>query len=271
MVFIQLNNQLNYTSVRRKKMGVTYIESYIQYAKGSKILLPQNIQDINANSVYRSDEVYQNCSSPAQLSKYKRNRITPCYKTKVAHHNLKKRSFEKAIQRYKSPIVKQEIREKLMEPQTDGLKSTELTSLAAEKIENIIDFAPRPESTNEQTNTTATTVAAGYKVPARKCLWINLLPKMRCPCCCGGGEDRDVAPYSKVYKLAKDSFQSVNLTTASVTSHSALDLDASLMSMLNMNRDKKCTKTPKYYAKIAQCVLRNTYNNTVSILKVVKL
>ncbi|KAG6438925.1 hypothetical protein O3G_MSEX000334 [Manduca sexta] len=233
------------------KMGVTYIDDSLKEKQ-------QRVKEIELNAVYRSSEVYQACSFDIPTLKSLRNQSKNfCIFDKTKKVKLKDPFAWSKV--YNSPIRKQE---------NDNL-SVENNNQAMCFMSNYHkqdNVSNESVPTTKQTRSTSVTSFDKRKQPSEtKSMWCKrAIPKLLCPCCTGGGDDR----LDRSQNHSKDdSYESINLKyTPDIPLH--LHIDPSLMSFICMHRSNKSKHSRKlYYERIIKLIIRNTCKNTVTLFK----
>lgn len=262
-------------------MGVTCTDTYIDYKK-SIIQLQHNVKQISNNSIYRSDEIYKECSFAKFTDKKKKNKMGKCALNAPENKNISQNVMKEKLgiqdkcswsKVYNSPTLAKRFDENLlMLNSTDNNVQKPIQYIpATDHLERVL--VPKKTEGNELKTQIVETSLTSLKAPVNKnpALWTKLgLPRMLCPCCCGGGQDAaEPAYFSQSASAAAASFESIDLRTVSNIIFPSLNmnLDASLMSLFNFHKRVNPRKSPRVYVKILKIMLRNTYKNTISILK----
>lgn len=231
----------------------------------------ENYHDLNEickNSVYRNDMVYKECSYRISNTSNTSKKLSPLRSIKPSTPATSKKSINNQFswnKVYKSPTTGRHIDEKnknivivnnVAETQNNLFLHFEETKIVEPTVDerNLVDVIVQAVGTS---------VTSVPKPVLRKQTWpkYNSLPKFLCPCCCGG-EDNIEANQS-----ADESYETINLKTTSNIYLPTIDLDPSLMSIIQLHGHLKARKTPKLYAGIIRVLLRNTYKNAVGILQ----
>lgn len=241
----------------------------------------ENINIRNGSSIYRSDVIYKECSYelPAlHLFRPKKKSISALESQEsYAIKELRKYNENQDAHNYwlrvnQLPVVerqckvKKDLQETCEQSSDYNFDTDQFRSL---KIENN-GHAPHIII---PTDNVATSVASFLKhrqsLKTKVKTWYkNTFPKFVCPCCTGGSDAG--APYHS--QTAAGSYESIDLKASSNNALHSLNLDASLMSIINLHRTLKPKRTPKAYAKILGSVLQNTYKNVhkTNIVKSIK-
>lgn len=217
----------------------------------------------NLQLQYKHNAVYKDCSydipeieKKIQLTRLRcLNRILTASLSKHDHHTPAGKPLE---------VKKTPVEEFIADYNYDIPVKSDVGQDPARDV-NLSELSLRVDETTA--SLTEAFVKANKPTSSKRKLWRCVLrPRFVCPCCIGG-EDSDLPlppcePQSTA--AAAHSLETIDLAPSN-TALSHLDLRASLMSMLHMQRRPK--KTPLFYAKIAKFVLRNSYKSTVGIME----
>lgn len=253
-------------------MVVTYTPSFSSYLSHEKEIRKQYFK----NAAFRTDVVYKECSyrippkdtNTKQISdKRKMHKSKPLGQFTANHF-----SWSKV---YESPVQHEHASKHIHDNiviDTSVLDVEEIPIELLSLISEPIVIKNRVEEPNQVTIETRESKVA-FPIPSatkdpkfssRKSKWAKVsLPRLLCPCCTGPDENIDA------YQTTAASYEIINLKPSNPNVRN-LDLDASLLSLLQMHGNLKQKKTPKIYAKIAKILLRNTFKNAVYLLEPLK-
>lgn len=231
----------------------------------------ENYKDLNEickNSVYRNDMVYKECSYRLSDTCNSKKKIDA---SKVIKPSIKSTSVKSIDNHfswtkvYKSPTTKRHIEENhksiVIEYNIAKIQNEQFINNEECKDPEIkIDERDLVEVITQAVSTSVTSIP---KPVLRKPTWLkyNSLPKFLCPCCCGGEDNIETD------QSGAESYETINLKAASNIFLPNIDLDPSLMSIIQLHGHLKARKTPKFYASIIKVLLRNTYKNAIGIAK----
>lgn len=232
----------------------------------------ENYNDLNEickNSVYRNGMVYKECSyrlsnTCNKVKKVNKLKVKPPTKVPSNTSINNKFSWTKV---YKSPTAKRQIDEKhkniVIVNNVAEIQNTKLID-----NEEVVETKMDEHDLVEVIAQAASTSVTSFPKPAlRKPTWLkyNYLPRLLCPCCCGGGEDN-----METNQSAAESYETINLKPNSNIYLPTVDLDPSLISIIQLHGHLKARKTPKLYASIIKVLLRNTYKNAIGMIDSLK-
>lgn len=245
-------------------MGVTCIEAFVGQPKYFNKEIYLNAKNAALNVLYRSDEVYKECSVPFEKSNKRRTKIKI---TKPKKIKCDKENSMCAL--YDSPTVTLKNEEIGDDEKHDTGKINTLntgfdnTALDAElkNADDIISLYDKEAESNvsvctklwehkvkteSQINPSAVSPRVKKHNKRTLCKWIGL-PKFVCPCCTGG-DDSAEAPY-KAQSIV-DSCESIyGLHRASSTINS---LNGSVLNISNHPKNIKFRNTMKLYTKVCK-------------------
>lgn len=243
-------------------MGVACTEINVECKKGSIMQLQQNIKQISNNCIYRSGEIYKECSFVTLAEKQSKKKIG-------------KQALNATENNITHPI-------NVTKEESDIVVDNNVPEFiqynpVADQLEHV-DIIPKKNKIEQIKTKTIGTSLTSLKAPLNRKwgLWKKFgLPRMLCPCCCGGGQDGAgmELPYGAYYcqsagaAASAGSYENIDLRTVSNIVFPSLNLDASLMSIFNVHKRMNPRETPKFYVNMLKMVLRNTYKNTFSTLK----
>lgn len=253
-------------------MGVSYTDncSICPVTKVKK----ENISERNVRSIYRSDEIYKECSYqlPAINSWRPKKKLSSALDTPKVNKELPQYNERLDAQYYLShlPVVERQCKHIKDLPET----SQKLSDYTTDHFESHqVDVDTNAQASHIiSTDNVGTSVASFLKyrqsVKIKVKTWYkNTFPKFACPCCTGGSDAG--APYHS--QSAAGSYESIDLKACSNNAFHSLDLDASLMSIIHLHRSLRLKKTPKVYAKLLGGVMCNIYKNAIDIISSIKL
>lgn len=192
-------------------MGVTCVEAFVKQPKYFNKEIYLNAKNAALNVLYRSDEVYKECSVPVRKSIKRR---TKSKITKPKFSKLKCGKQNSICTMYESPTVILKNKENGDdETQYSGEKTTlsagldntaldaglnyDIVSLYDKQTESNISVCIKLLEHEVKTECQIPAATIGPRVKYHKkrkaCKWIAL-SKFVCPCCTGG-EDNEEAPY----------------------------------------------------------------------------
>lgn len=252
-------------------MGVTCVESFAEQPKYYNKEIYLNAKNAASNALYRSGEVYKECSVPVGTS------IKRPTKSKIAEHEQTKVKCGKQNSMYtlyESPTVI------LKNKENDGDKTHdtgEKTTLNAgldnsaldtglNNAHDIINLYDKQTDSNAsvcikllehkvKTECQIPTSTIGPHMYHKK--WIGL-PKFVCPCCTGG-EDNVEAPY-KAQSIVNSCESVYGLRRAPSTVYS---IKGSVLKPSNHYKDFKLSNTMRFYTKLCN-LYKTCYNNPLN-------
>lgn len=236
----------------------------------------ENISECNISLIYRSDEIYKECSYQLPALHLFRTKKKSCC-------TLDSQETNKEIPKYNVNLVAQYYWSQLnhlpaLERQCKVNKDLEETYQKSSDYNFDADqFESRQVDTNAQPSHVIPTDNVGTSVdsflknrqPLKtkfKTWYKSTFPKLLCPCCTGGSDGG--APYHS--ESAAGSYESIDLKACSNSALHSLDLDASLMSIIHLHRSLKPKRTPRVCAIILGSILRNTYRNAIELISSIK-
>lgn len=253
-------------------MGVSYTDNGVSCP--NKERQNENISEVNINSMYRSEEIYKECSYqlPAMnFFKTKKRKLTnPNLKSQDIIIELPMNNQDLYTQYYwskvyNSPVTERQCKQKQVKDTTRRHSSE--YNLNCEHCANFKNDTNIVLPSHMSTENVATSVASFLK--SRQSLsskvkeWYkDTFPRFLCPCCTGGSDG--MAPYHS--QSAVGSYESIDLKVCSNNAIDSLNLDASLMSIIHLHKRLKTKRPPKPYAKIVRGVFRNTYKNAMCLI-----
>lgn len=252
-------------------MGVTCVDHFVEQPKYFTKEIYLNAKNAALNALYRSDEVYKECSAPVVKSIKKRTKNNRAIQ-KFSSVKCDKQNSMYTL--YESPTV---ILKNKENGDDEALSTGEKTTLNAGLDNTALDaglnnsydiinlYDKQTESnvsvcikllehkvkTKCQVPISTIGPQMSYHKKRTECKWIGL-PKFVCPCCCGG-DDSVEAPY-KVQSIVN--CESIALRTAP---NKVYSIKSSDLNISNNHKDYKLKNTIrgiKFYSK-----LRNLYKN----------
>lgn len=229
-------------------MGVSFLKSneYSDNEKDKNDIINENINGIHHNDNIYKECSYPKCTSKKALSKHAQISQFPVHKSLMSER-YDRFSWTKI---YRSPVPRRLCHDKLQldEPTSNTNVLSDLSPISNDKEDdaNVIKI-------------TAQTSAISFVSPKRKKpMCSKILPKLMCPCCSGGDDCVEESRTPYINKSAKsNSYETIDLKPNSANDFS-LNIDASLMSMIYLQRNSK-HKMAESYAKMIKTVLRNTW------------
>lgn len=247
-------------------MGLTYYQQYCTRIK--KISSPYaETKDVNSN--YRCDAVYKDCSYPKITTKSP-STYKACFKCRSQMLNNKLNDHFSWNKVYRSPVN----RKQSQEQNTIKNESTESNNPILIPSPSVIDIDQHVHDTSDLkpsqvTIQTSTIVVPKEQLPISKKRNIcsNLLPKLLCPCCTGGGDDRLATLIQSFDGSLEGSYEDVDLKPSNIEFLS-LNAEPSIMSIIHLHKTMiKKKKTTKFYAKILQSIIKNSFKNFTCVFK----
>lgn len=243
----------------------------ISYTSGLKANSnKENYHDLNEickNSVYRNDMVYKECSFCLSHTCNANKKVKSLKVVKPSTESTSKKSINNQFswtKVYKSPTTERHIDEKhknivIVNNVAEIQNKKFLTSEESEVVETRMNESHLVDVITQAVGTSLTSIP---KPVLRKPTWLKYksLPRFLCPCCCGGEDNVDTN------QSAAESYETINLKTTSNIYLPPIDLDPSLMSIIQLHGHLKARKTRKLYASILKVLLRNTYKNAIGIV-----
>lgn len=245
-------------------MGVTCVEAFVEQPKYFNKEIYLNAKKAVLNVLYRSDEVYKECSVPVgkNIKRRTKNKIV---KPKFSRVKCGKQNSMCTL--YESPTIILENKENSEDETHDtgekttldaGLDNTaldaglntayDIISLCDKQSESNASVCIKLLEHNVKTECQIPTCTFDPRVKYHKkrnpCKWIGL-PKFVCPCCTGGDDNAD-APY-KAQSIV-NSCESIYGQRAPSTVYSIKD---SVLNASNHHKDFKLRNTMKFYTKLS--------------------
>lgn len=231
-------------------MGVCFLRDT---EKPKEIKLSQNGDLKMINYGYHSNAIYKGCSYSKYVVK-----TAALKKDKTAlntkHTKNIKSDFSNTNINRPVPVTPNNNNEYI----TEFIKAISNASneMQQKSIEPLVD-----QSKVMQVETLTSTPIMKSTMP--KCS--RIMPKLLCPCICGGEDGAENMPYNR--QNATDSYESIELRTDSDKDLPPLNFDASLMSIIFLQKNLNQHKTPKMYPKIITGIIQNAYKNFIYIFK----
>lgn len=247
-------------------MVVTYTENPMTNFYLQKNL--RDIKEIEKNCEFRTDTVYRDCC-------YKiTNNSTVKHDIKIPKKQAKTKPIKPCFDNqfcwtkvYKSPTTRKNVECKKKHRNividcnlaiSEKKACQNLEECENHNLPNSYTNLPRPEIIT-QIGTSVTSINNSKHVKISE--WYkNAMPKLLCPCCCGGEDQME--PYQR----ATDAYDSIDLKSVSNPYLHLADLDASLMSIIQLHGRLKSRRTRKFYLNMVKAVFHNTYKNAISFL-----
>lgn len=229
-------------------MGVSFLKNN-EYSDNEKD--KNDITKENNNEIQRNDAIYKECSYPKctrdkPLSKHAQISQFPVNPSLISER-YDKFSWTKI---YRSPVPRRYCHDKLQlnEPTSNTNMLSDLSPIGHDK-----------ENRENTIKITAQTSTISFVSPKRKkSMCSKILPKFLCPCCSGGDDCIEESRMPYINKSANsNSYETIDLKPNSATDFS-LNIDASLLSMIYLQRNSK-HKIAEFYAKMIRTLLRNTW------------
>ncbi|CAD0203826.1 unnamed protein product [Chrysodeixis includens] len=258
-------------------MGVSYTENCISCP--NKQVQSRNISEVNITAIYRSDEIYKDCSyqlPSVNVFKTKKQKI-------VTNSVLQPQDMNRELPRNNQNLYTQYYWSKVHQPLATERQSKDRPvahSIRRHSYDSRIDtpqyekheIIPNrcygyPISTENVGTSVASFLKSGPSLSSKVKAWYKItFPKLTCPCCTGGSDGG--APYNA--QSIGGSYESIDLRARSDNALHSLNLDPSLMSIIHLHRSMRTKRTPKLYAKILRGLVCNTYKNAVCLIHSVK-
>lgn len=256
-------------------MGVTCVETFVEQPKYYNKEIYLNAKNTASNTLYRSDEVYKECSVPVGTSIKRRT------KSKIAEHEQTKVKCGKQNSMYtlyESPTIILKNKENGDDETHDtGEKTTLNAGLDNSALDgglnnahDIINLYDKQTDSNasvcikllEHKVKIECQIPTSVIGPQKKYHknWIGL-PKFVCPCCTGG-DDNAEAPY-KTQSIANSCESIYGLRRAPSTAYSIKD---SVLSPSKHHKDFKLSSTMRFYTKLCN-LYKTCYNNQLNVDK----
>lgn len=226
----------------------------------------QIIQDLNLNAFYRNDAVYNECSYEI------RNILTDAKKTNKSKKATSYSDFNSSFtwsKVYKSPIIK---KKKIINTDSECVfykKPRPESEYSAVKDKRNVKQSDKAVE-HVKTKNANTLVRSTLTIPRRtsqliitkKSQYKTILPKLLCPCCCWG-EDKIENVYA--HNL-QESYENIDLINNPDNALQYLDLDESVLSMIDLQIKLISKRTRKKYTTIVKQALYNAYVDTIKLL-----
>lgn len=233
----------------------------------------KDLKNICKNSVFRNDMVYKDCSyrlSNISNAEKKINSKTgnPSKKPTLKNSTINNNNQFSWSKVYKSPTTRRHIDEK----HKNIVIEYNITDIQNKQLLNNEKFTDPQTKMDERDIVEVITQAVGTSVTSipkpslrRPTCFKYSLPKLLCPCCCGGEDNID-------RNQSAESYETINLKTVSNIYFPTLDLDPSLMSIIQLHGHLKARKSSKLYASITKVLLRAIIKckNSIGIFKSLK-
>lgn len=258
-------------------MGVSYTENCISCP--DKQVQGRNISEVNIRAIYRSDEIYKECSYQLPTNNLFKTKKQKLVTNSILQPQEMNRQLPKTNQHlytqyywskvYPSPATERQSKDR---PITHSIRrhsyDSKIDTTQFEKREIISNRSYTYQTSTENVGTSvASFLKSRQSLSTKVKAWYKItFPKLMCPCCTGGSDG--VAPYNT--QSMGGSYESIDLRACSNNALHSLNLDASLMSIINLHRSMKTKRRPKLYGKILRGIVCNTYKNAVCLIKSVK-
>lgn len=245
-------------------MGVTCVEAFVEQPKYYNKEIYLSAKNAALNVLYRSDEVYKECSVPIGKS-IKRRTKSKIVKQKFSEVKCGKQNSMCTL--YESPTVILKNKENGDDKTHDigekttlnaGLDNTALDPKLS-NADDIINLYDKQTESNVSVcikllehkvktlcQIPTSTIGPRVKYPKKRteCKWIGL-PKFVCPCCTGG-DDNIEAPY-KAQSIVNSCESICGLHRAPSTVYS---IKGSVLNTTNHHKDFKLRNTKNFYTKL---------------------
>lgn len=244
-------------------MGVTRVEAFVEQPKYYNKEIYLNAKNAALNVLYRSDEVYKECSVPVgkNIKRLTKNKIV---KPKFSKVKCGKQNSTCTL--YESPTIilknKENGDDETHDTSAKNTLNAGLDNTALEAgLNNAYDVISLYDKQNESNASVCikllehkvkecqipiSTIAPRVKYHKKRtaCKWIGL-PKFVCPCCTGG-DDNVEAPY-KAQSIVNSCDSTYNVRRAPSIVYS---IKGSVLNASNHHKDFKLRNTMKFYMKL---------------------
>lgn len=254
-------------------MGVTCVEAFVEQPKYFNKEIYLNAKNAALNALYRSDEVYKECSIPVEKS------IKIVTKSKIVNPKFSKVKCGKQNSMctlYESPTVilnGNDDTHDTCEKSTlnTGLDNTALDAGLSNAYDIINLYDKQTESNvsvcikllehkvKTQCHIPTTTIDSRVKYHKKRtaCKWIGL-PKFVCPCCTGGDDNAESLYKAQSIVNSCESIYGLRRATSTVYS-----IKGSFLNVSNHHKDFKLRNTIKFYTKLCN-LYKVCYKNRVN-------